>query len=118
MTYLPYNITDERWDWLINNQIVVIDNFNYESASNIEKWIYEYEEFHAKPIYRENIVKYAFSDKFFEDYQKNAIERRQLSAMEDWMYNIGNLPHRLYSQDKTINDLKKYAWPLTYKPIL
>ena len=31
--YLPYDITDERWDWLIKNQIVVIDHFDYEGTS-------------------------------------------------------------------------------------
>ena len=117
MMYLPYDITDERWDWLIKNQIVVIDHFDYEGTSTLEKWLYEnmrgtvYE-------YKENMVKYVFSDKFFDDYQKNVRERRKLTAMETWMVYIGNSPHRLYSQDKTINDLKKYSWPLTYKPIL
>ena len=117
MLYLPYDITDERWDWLIKNQIVVKDNFNFESASNLEKWVYEnmrgtvYE-------YKENMVKYVFSDKFFEDYQKNVRERRKLTAMETWMVYLGNSPHRLYSQDKTIDDLRKYSWPLTFKPVL
>ena len=117
MTYLPYNITDERWDWLVKNQIIVIDHFDYECTSTLEKWLYEnmrgtvYE-------YKENMVKYVFSDKFFEDYQRNARERRKLTAMETWMDYLGNSPHRLYSQDKTINDLRKYAWPLTFKPVL
>lgn len=114
--YLPYDITNERWDWLISNQILVVDHFNYESASNVEKWIYE--ELRATPIYRDNTVKYAFSDKFFEDYQRNVRERRKLTAMETWMEYLGNSPHRLYSQNKTINDLKKYAWPRAYEPIL
>ena len=115
--YLPYDINDERWDWLIKNQIVVIDHFDYEGTSALEKWVYEnmrgtvYE-------YKENMVKYVFSDKFFDDYQKNVRERRKLTAMETWMVYLGNSPHRLYSQDKTITDLKKYAWPLTYKPML
>lgn len=114
--YLPYNITDEKWNWLITNQIVIIDNFSYESvSSNIEKWIYNEMHAYASPVYRENIIRYVFSDKFFEDYQKNARERRKLSAMETWMDYLGNSPHRLYSyQDKTINDLKKYSWPITY----
>lgn len=115
--YLPYDITDERWDWLIKNQIVVIDHFDYEGISALEKWVYEnmrgtvYE-------YKENMVKYVFSYKFFDDYQKNARERRKLTAMETWMDYLGNSPHRLYSQDKTINDLRKYSWPLTFKPVL
>lgn len=113
--YLPYDITDERWNWLVKNQILVIDNFDYESASITEKWLYE----NMRAIVsKDNIIKYAFSDKFFEDYQKNVRERRKLTAMETWMDYLGNSPHRLYSQDKTINDLKKYAWPLTFKPVL
>lgn len=114
LIHLPYDINDEKCDWLINNQILVIDNFNYENASNIEKWIYK--EISAHPVYKDNIVKYMFSDKFFEDYQRNVNERRKLSAIEDWMYNTGNSLHRLYNQDKAIHDLKKYAWPTTYKP--
>ena len=113
--YLPYDITDERWDWLINNQIVVKDNFNFESASNLEKWLYENM---RSTTYEETIAKYTFSDKFFEDYQKNVRERRKLTAMETWMDYLGNSPHRLYSQDKTITDFKKYAWPRSYEPIL
>jgi hypothetical protein len=113
--YLPYDITDERWDWLINNQIVVKDNFSFESASNLEKWLYE--NMHSTS-YTDNIVKYVFSDKFFEDYQRNVRERRKLTAMETWMDYLGNSPHRLYRQDKTTTDFKKYAWPLTYQPIL
>lgn len=117
----PYDITDEKWNWLITNQIVVIDNFSYESmSSSIEKWVYN--EIYGSPVYKENIVKYAFSDKFFEDYQKNVIERRKLSALGAWMEHMGNLPHRLYKVDYTtktniINDLKKYnyAWPITFK---
>ena len=115
--HLPYDINDERWDWLIKNQIVVIDHFDYEDTSALEKWVYEnmrgtvYE-------YKENMVKYVFSDKFFDDYQKNVRERRKLTAMETWMDYLGNSPHRLYSQDKTITYLKKYSWPLTYKPML
>ena len=111
--FLPYDINEERLDWLINNQIVVIDNFSFESASNVEKWIYE--EIRAKQICKDNIIKYTFSDKFFEDYQKNVIERRKLTAMEAWMYNMSN---SLHDRDKKINDLKKYAWPLTFKPII
>lgn len=104
--YLPYDITNERWDWLIKNNILVIDNFSYENASNLEKWVYE--KIHAT-IYRENIIKYAFSDKFFEDYQMNVIERRKLSAIEEWVHYMHNSPHRLYSQDKKVNDMRKYA---------
>ena len=115
MLGLPYDITDERWDWLIKNQIVVKDNFNFESASNLEKWLYENM---RSTTYEETIEKYAFSDKFFEDYQKNVIERRKLTAVETWMAYIGNSPHKLYSKNKTIDDLKRYSWPLTYKPIL
>ena len=115
--YLPYDITDERWDWLIKNQIVVIDHFDYEGISALEKWLYENM---RATIYecKENMVKYVFSDKFFEDYQRNVRERRKLTAMETWMDYLGSSPHRLYSKDKTINDLRKYSWPLTYKPIL
>ena len=110
--HLPYNITNERWDWLVKNQIVVKDNFNYENATNIEKWIYE--DFHTTPIYKDCIVKYVFSDEFFKDYQKNVIERRQLSVMEDWMYDAGRLYRRL---DKTINNFENYAWPIMYNYI-
>lgn len=112
---LPYDINDENWEWLIKNQILVIDNFSYESTSNIEKWPYESM---RVTTYKDNIIKYTFSDKFFEDYQKNVRERRKLTAMETWMEYLGNSPHRLYSQDKTIDDLRKYSWPLTFKPVL
>lgn len=110
--FLPYDITDERWNWLIKNQIVVVDNFNYEDASNIEKWIYE--GFRATAICKDNIIKYTFSDKFFDDYQRNVRERRKLTAMETWMDYLGNSPHRLYSQDKYL----KYGYPRTFMPVL
>ena len=116
--YLPYDITDERWNWLIENQIVVKDHFSCEDKSNLEKWLYE--NMHST-VYKDNIVKYAFSDKFFEDYQKNVRERRAFAAIEEWIHYMGRSPHKLYYQDKIINDLKNVwqnAWPRSYEPII
>ena len=111
---LPYNYPEHAWEWLLENKIMILSH--YSEDTGLYGWYDKYD-----PILYRNVddcYKYRLTDKFFEDYQKNVRERRKLTAMETWMDYLGNSPHRLYSQDKTINDLRKYSWPLTYKPII
>lgn len=112
---LPYNYPEHAWQWLLENKILFLSRYD---DSDLYGW---YEKYEDQPILARSTndcYKYRLTDKFFEDYQKNVRERRKLTAMETWMDYLGNSPHRLYSQDKTIDDLRKYSWPLTFKPVL
>lgn len=78
--YLPYDITDERWDWLISNQILVISNYDEDMHLRCL-----HEKYGDSPRLYQNVngcYKYKFAYKFFEDYQRFVIKRRSAKLTE------------------------------------
>ena len=115
----PYNYPEHAWEWLLENKIMVLSS--YSEDLGLYGW---YEKYWDQPrIYRnvDDCYKYRLTDKFFEDYQKNVISRRSaesIKSFEERFYYMDVMQKYGYDLSYYHSNMKNYAWPRSYEPII
>lgn len=113
----PYNYPEHAWEWLLENKIMVLSH--YSEDTGLYGWYDKYD-----PILYRNVddcYKYRLTDKFFEDYQKNVISRRsaeETKSFEEWFYYLDVMQKYGYDLSYYHSNMKNYAWPRSYEPII
>lgn len=75
-----YNYPEHVFEWLLENKILVISSYSEDMGL-----CSLYEKYGDSPRLYQNAngcYKYRFTDKFFEDYQRNVIKRRSAKLTE------------------------------------